>query len=427
VAAAPALLPIGHRLGGRYQIVAPPWRGGMAVVYPAVDVATGEACAIKSPLPELAWDERALRRFEAEVGVWLELPRDPHLVTAFQVLIERDHPHLVMEYVDGGSLADRLRRAGGRLGEAEAVDYAFQICAGMTAASRGGEVSHLDLKPANLLLTRDGVLKVSDFGIARVTREFSGHRVRTRAGTPAYMAPEQLLGETVDVRCDLFAFGVIFHEMLTGRLPHPLRLNGDGEVDVERLALCHRLLRHQEPLTRQVAIDHEIDHDAVATGLALSRLDSYTNALSLLVLQELSGPAATIIAECLVSYPTEGRFGDFDRLARALRNAYPGRQPPRLAAGAPAPEDEWFAKAVSYQRLGEPEQALRYLNRVLARRPDHAEAWARAASAFFDLGHGETARELLRKAHRLAPDDPRIAEMLARLERELPAGGGSTT
>jgi tetratricopeptide (TPR) repeat protein len=217
----------GERLFDRFR-VDEVFAGGMGVVYAVTDVHTGRRYALKTV--KRPADAAVLDRFREEARTWIGLGEHPHVVQAFW-LIESPDPFLVLEYVKGESLAAILAR--GPLGVRRALDLAMQCASGLAYAHRkplalGIGVVHRDVKPGNLLVTPEDHLKISDFGLARVWRGKEGEALgpsRTQgageggAGTLAYMAPEQLRGEPADGRADVYALGLVLHEMITGRNP----------------------------------------------------------------------------------------------------------------------------------------------------------------------------------------------------------------
>jgi hypothetical protein len=201
----------GTIIADRYRIVALLGRGGMGEVYRAEDLRLGQVLAIKF-LPEtLSRDTAALQRFHSEVRIARQVSH-PNVCRVFDIGDVDGIPFLTMEYVDGEDLASLIRRIG-RVPSDKAIEISRQICAGLAAAHDRG-VIHRDLKPANIMLDGSGKARVMDFGLAGVAATIAGAEVR--AGTPAYMAPEQLAGKEVTTKSDIFALGLVMYEVLTG-------------------------------------------------------------------------------------------------------------------------------------------------------------------------------------------------------------------
>jgi serine/threonine protein kinase len=184
----------------------------MGEVYRAEDLKLSQVVAIKF-LPEaLSQDAPALARFRSEVRVARQVSH-PNVCRVFDIGDVDGIPFLSMEYVDGEDLASVVRRIG-RLSPDKATEIARQICAGLSAAHERGVV-HRDLKPANVMLDGAGKIRITDFGLASVAASIQGADVR--AGTPAYMAPEQLAGREVTAKSDIYSLGLILYEILTGK------------------------------------------------------------------------------------------------------------------------------------------------------------------------------------------------------------------
>jgi Protein kinase domain len=202
----------GTTLAGRYRIVSLLGRGGMGEVYRADDLKLGQPVALKF-LPEtLSTDGATLARFHREVRVARQVSH--RNVCRVYDIGEIDGQHfLSMEFIKGEELASLLRRIG-RLPADKAVEIARQLCAGL-AAAHDNNVLHRDLKPANVMIDSDGNVRVTDFGLAGLTEEIRSEEVR--AGTPAYMAPEQLAGEEVSFKSDIYSLGLVLYEVFTGK------------------------------------------------------------------------------------------------------------------------------------------------------------------------------------------------------------------
>ena len=202
----------GTLVAGRYRIISLLGRGGMGEVYRATDLTLSQPVALKF-LPESGPDhQRALERFHNEVRIARQVSH-PNVCRVYDVGEADGMPYISMEYVDGEDLASLLQRIG-RLPADKALEIARKICAGVAAAHDKG-VIHRDLKPANIMLDKRGNVVVMDFGLAAVTDQLRGSEARS--GTPAYMAPEQLRGEQVTAKSDIYALGMVLYEIFTGK------------------------------------------------------------------------------------------------------------------------------------------------------------------------------------------------------------------
>ena len=200
--------PPGTILGGRYRIVERLGRGGMGEVYRADDLKLAQAVALKFLPPEVDRDPARLMQLHTEVRMARQVSH-PNVCRVYDIDEVDGHTFLSMEYVDGEELASLLRRIG-RFSVERSIELAREICAGLGAAHERGVV-HRDLKPANVMLDGSGRVRITDFGLAGVAGE------ALRAGTPAYMAPEQLAGSEVTSSSDIYALGLVLYELFTGQ------------------------------------------------------------------------------------------------------------------------------------------------------------------------------------------------------------------
>jgi HAMP domain-containing protein len=213
-------LGLGSRLAGRYEIESVLGEGGMGIVYRAFDHEIGETIALKALRPELGnFDPTLLERFKQELRLARRITHR-NVVRTYDLGETNGVYYITMEYVRGTSLAALIRDAG-RLEVPAALTIGKQLCRALEVAHEEGVV-HRDIKPQNLLVEPSGFLKVMDFGIARLTEgqksEMSGlTAVGVVVGTPQYMAPEQIFGDPVDGRTDLYATGAVLFECLVGR------------------------------------------------------------------------------------------------------------------------------------------------------------------------------------------------------------------
>src|SRR5271166_790808 len=209
---------------GQYEIRSPLGAGGMGEVYRAHDTRLDHEVAIKV-LPEyLTYDSERLRRFEQEARAAAAL-NHPNILAVYQMATHEGVSYMVTELLEGETLRERLRH--GPMPLRKVIDYAVQIAHGLAAAHDKGIV-HRDLKPENLFVTKDGRVKILDFGLAKLTQRQpdSGDVAPTQTkgtdpgmvmGTAGYMSPEQVRGQPLDHRTDIFAFGAILYELLAGK------------------------------------------------------------------------------------------------------------------------------------------------------------------------------------------------------------------
>jgi serine/threonine-protein kinase len=201
----------------RYAGAQPIGRGGMGEIYRATDTTLGRAVAVKLLDRRHAQDEAVRERFTREALAVARLSGNPHIVTIYDVGEYRERPFIVMEYLGGGSLQDRLAREGAQEPR-QALEWLEQAAGAIDAAHREGIV-HRDLKPANLLLDRHGRVHVADFGIASAAGLGSLTQTGTVLGTASYLSPEQAMGEPTSAASDLYSLGVVAFELLTGSRP----------------------------------------------------------------------------------------------------------------------------------------------------------------------------------------------------------------
>ncbi|HZV05982.1 MAG TPA: protein kinase, partial [Gemmataceae bacterium] len=206
---------------GSYEVLAIVGRGGMGIVFKARDETLDRIVAIKVMAPQLAASATARQRFLREARAAAAV-RDEHVINIHAVAEDNGLPYMVMEYISGVTLQDRLNRKG-PFELREVLRIGLQTAKGLAAAHAEGLV-HRDIKPANILL-ENGVerVKISDFGLARAVDDASLTQSGVVAGTPEYMAPEQAQGEAVDHRTDLFSLGSVLYALCAGRPPFRAR------------------------------------------------------------------------------------------------------------------------------------------------------------------------------------------------------------
>ena len=220
---------------GRYQVIERIGRGAMGVVYRAHDAAMGRDVALKVLMADLDDDPDIRTRFHREAQAAARLSH-PNIITIFDVGEDGDRFFIVMELLRGATLREFLKQSEAPPLERK-LDLMSQLCAGLGAA-HNASICHRDIKPGNILVRSDGILKILDFGVARLASS-SMTAAGFIVGTPDYMSPEQARGAAVDGRSDIFSLGGVFYFMLTGRKPFPA---------TELPGLFHQIQNEDPPL-----------------------------------------------------------------------------------------------------------------------------------------------------------------------------------
>jgi len=304
----------GTEIAGRYRIEGRLGLGGMSTVHLALDTRLERHVAIKLLAEHLADDPTFVSRFQREALSAAKLVH-PNVVQVFDSGLDpaTGRHFIVMEYVPGQSLAQLLRERP-QLDVAETLDIVVQACHGLDYAHRQGVV-HRDVKPGNLLITPDGIVKLADFGIARATDQSSITQVGSVLGTAAYLAPEQAAGEEAGPQADLYSLGVVTYQCLAGRLPYeasslselvlkqqrevppPLdRLRGDVEpalaAAVAVALSIHPRARYESARAMGEALDRAAQGIAPEEATAATHLMGGTEATSVLGARERRGATA---------------------------------------------------------------------------------------------------------------------------------------
>ena len=217
---------IGKLLDNRYEILERIGIGGMAVVYKGRDHRLNRLVAIKILKEELAQDAEFRRRFHDESQAVAMLSH-PNIMAVYDVSHSAELDYIVMELLDGITLKQYMQKKGGKLAWREALHFITQIMKALSHAHSRG-IIHRDIKPHNIMVLRDGSLKVADFGIARLTSAAQATLTQEALGSVHYISPEQARGSHIDARSDIYSAGVVLYEMITGRLPY----EGDSPVAV---------------------------------------------------------------------------------------------------------------------------------------------------------------------------------------------------
>jgi hypothetical protein len=357
-------LETGRRLGP-YEILGPIGAGGMGEVYRARDTRIGREVAVKLLPASFAEDRDRLQRFEREARAVGSLSH-PNLLALFDVGTDEGMPFLVTELLEGTTLRERMTTDG--LPPRKAVAYGAQIARGLAAAHEKGIV-HRDLKPENVFVTRDGHVKVLDFGLARLTRtrKDEAHSEATTLssptsdgvllGTVGYMSPEQIRREPADERSDIFALGALLYEMLSGRRAFR------ADTDVETL---HAILKDDPPDIEGSAVPAALQ-GLVRRCLEKDPAERFRSAHDVaLALESMSGPALSGGGSAILAAPPRVRrlrvIAGALALAAALAVAY---RLGTMARGRETPSPSWtlltFDRgSIAHARFGPDGQTLVY-------------------------------------------------------------------
>ena len=230
-------LTTGSTFAGRYQIVEELGKGGMGKVYRVVDKKLDEEVALKLIKPEVASDRKTVERFSKELKFARKIVHK-NVGRMYELMEDEGRYFITMEYVSGQDLKGLIRQTG-QLTVGKSISIAKQVCEGLAEAHKLGVV-HRDLKPHNIMIDKEGNARIMDFGIARSLDAEGITDAKVMIGTPKYMSPEQVEGEAVDQRSDIYSLGIILYEMVTEKTP----FDGDTALSI---ALKHKTQAPPEP------------------------------------------------------------------------------------------------------------------------------------------------------------------------------------
>lgn len=262
---------IGMILGNRYELLKEIGSGGMANVYLARCRVLNRNVAVKVLKPEFANDKEFLSRFNKEAQAAGAI-NSANIVNVHDVGHDGDTHYIVMEYVEGCTLKEYIDK-NGKLSWQQTVEYAIQICSALDKAHKNG-IIHRDIKPQNIILTNDGVLKVTDFGIARASTNETVNMSESTMGSVHYFSPEQAKGAYTDEKSDLYSLGIVMYELVTGQLP----FNGDTPISI---AIQHMQKQPVSPKEYNIAVPLAVEA-IILKAMAKEKSNRYGSAEEML-------------------------------------------------------------------------------------------------------------------------------------------------
>jgi molecular chaperone DnaK len=361
--------------------------GGMGRVY-IVSTSGYPALAIKTYKNEFIHDRDAVGRFVREASTWIKLGRHTNIVTAYSIQKISGKPCVFLEYISGGTLQNHI--LSNTLGVPKALNFSLQICEGMNFAYNKLSIVHRDLKPANILITDNGIVKITDFGLVKAldylpvdmeVKEGESDsvflsKVGIVAGTPAYMSPEQFRTPGfVDTRSDIYSFGVMFYEMLTGRLP--FKTNNFMEYESKHL---------DEKPFNPTLLNHKIPEYV-----------------------------SFVVMKCLQKYP-EKRYQTFSELKTDLKRAYEktgGHFPEILNTGLSTAHDLTL-DGFLLLNLNNYIEATAYFDNAIDLDSGYGLAWAGKGVSLLKAGKNDGAINCFHKTLEINPDI-KIVQKIKRL------------
>jgi tetratricopeptide (TPR) repeat protein len=369
---------IGDQIQGRWEIF-DILGGGTGIVYIVFDHIFREPFAVKTFRDEIfARSPLIASRFEREALAWVKLDVHPNIAEARMVENIEGKPFLFLEYVSGGDLANWI--GSSRLTEdlTQVLRFSIQFCDGMIHALKKGIRAHRDIKPRNCLITTDGVLKVTDFGLAKLLEddasigELGGRNLNvnlsaTTMGTCTHMAPEQFKNANkVDIRADIYSFGVMLYQMASGSLP----FNGANWKDFEHMHTT-------QPPPRLGASDPQL---------------------------------ADLIQNCLAKDPND-RPSDFKKVRERLSALYQrivGALPSEPAMGAALSALQWNNKGSSLDKLGMRKESIVCYDSAIRLNPKFTFAWFNKGVALYESGQVQEALKCYEEALRIDPKSEKV-------------------
>jgi len=358
--------------------------GGMGDVYHCLDIALNEHVAVKTFQERYVSAYNLDNLLKSEARAWIMLERHPNIVQAKSAFILDQRPYITLEWItgdekNGNDLRARLRQ--GPLESSLAIDFAIQLCYGLAYAYRKLKLVHRDVKPENLLITRDGILKLTDFGLAHLPGDDIEHSRHYRfAGTPQYMSPEHWLRAEPSVQADIYSVGCIIFEMITGKFLFKSR-------NVEYLRNAH--MNDTPPDLR-------------------------------LFTSEAPEALAAVVSRCLEKNPLK-RFLFYDDIIDQLKQIYKSFTMNKYERSEAvdkvvdiASEAQILNNGNTLVIIGKYLDALYYFERLLKLNPNSAVPWLRKAECLCKLDRRHEALIYFRKAEELEPSSLEVAASMTR-------------
>jgi len=346
--------------------------GGFGIVYICYSHLWNRLVALKTFQDKYFESDKVVEDFYKEAETWIKIGRHRNIVEAITLTGLRHYrPHIVMEYVDGGNLRDRLRSSGTSV--RQTLNLGIQFCFGMIYANSvelgEGErgIVHRDIKSSNIMLTKDDILKITDFGLVRA---LGRPATENPAGTPEYMSPEQFRTMDVDQRSDIYSFGVVLYEMLSGSSPFYIQT----ENNKMRWEFCE--YHHQEVPPRPL---RQIN-------------------------PSISENLERVVLKCLEKKP-EDRYENFEELEDELMGIYQAHVGRRPSEGRvmPMTSEAWVHRGIALFNLRKYNEMMVCFGRALEIDPKNADAWAELGKAFYYWGRLEDALRCIDKALEIDP------------------------
>lgn len=359
---------LGSQLLNRYEVFGIR-KGGMGIVYYVEDNITGEKYAVKTlkNYPQKSM-EIMKQKFLNEAETLSTIPPHINIVKPYSIEYINERPYLFMEYIPL-NLRDQI----GRMSLQQITNIAYQVCLAMEFVnSSDRKIVHADLKPENILITSEGLAKVCDFGVAGFWNLFEGKFVKQMAGSIPYMSPEQIRGEVLDERSDIFSYGVMFYEILTGRLPYPFETKN---------------LNHTEWRKRLEYFYGSIDFYN----------DNYTP-WQISENKTISYDLWRLVMGCMFPYRFN-RWKSFERIYQVFEKS--GLAVIQDSVNERIAVEDLRRKALLFFGLGHLQEALDILNEAILRAPEDARTWQDAANVAMSSGNIYLANKLTKQAKNL--------------------------